>query len=1076
MTETPPAPPPPPPASPEERPRPRRWKRILLIAGGTLAGLVLLALLLVPPIAGSVAKAKIRSLLAEKFDADVAVGRFSLGWSGRVEIEDLTVQPRGFPSRFLEVKKVDLDIALGSAIAGKYILRGEVSGARLVIEKARKKGRERFNYETEPSPGEPEKEPAEKPHVEAGLKLRGGEIVVREGGRQTVFRNVTAEVAIDTLRKPIRYGLALENPTHGRLALEGSFDPERKAGPARLTLEKISLRNLSALAAAYSPARDLEGTLEGTLTLDLQGWPALASKGSLEASGVSAVFGERPVRIDRASLTHEAALDAQGNGPLKVGLSLGEALGGSLEGSVAEAKGFRGDVALSSRLGPLGQALEKLVGLKAGLTLDGAAALRGKVEARPGSASWNLGLNAADLAAIDASGKRREIERALSVRCAGSWDGAKSALALSSFDLASSFAAAKGRGGFSLADPVTVQESSLTLKASLALLAEKLAVFLEDPPEFSGTLEAAASFRGDRFDLEAKAADVVWVLKDPGNPARVGPMAATLVQKGIFRSGLFKIESSTLSSAAADLEVKGEIRDPLDGAKREGSLSLEAKLRPEALSQWVKDLHWGGPEIRLSATADVRPRKTSVQGRTQLGGLTMRDSASGEVKMARTQPLEFTVDLEDETAAVRLKTEAFEWSRRDPASAYVARGALEAAWSFTPTVASGTTRVSRLEFGDGKKTAQEEGLTVTHELGLSSGTIEIRKAEVASGFLRGRVEGTIRNASREPEFVAVRGRFAYHPGRLGAALAPWLGGKLEGTEEKAVELALDGKAKSLDTMSILRGAEGKLEVDLAPFTREGLSVSGKPRAELKGGRAFVVTPLALNQGRADMNLAVDFREARERPRSVLEFRTEDAEANAGMGPLLEKINPIFHTVNGTVAGRIRSDFKLAWEAPIDPDEKDWVAASSKALRGSGSLSVAGLRIQGSPAVADLMAALGEGNVLEGELHAPHLRFVDGRCHYEDLSLRLKGYEVRFRGWVGFDRALDLKVDVPLTEHLKAKHPGLAKYTGGKITVPLKGTVDKPRFDLAGAIAEALKNALPGLIEEKLEDLLKRRKK
>ena len=58
---------------------------------------------------------------------------------------------------------------------------------------------------------------------------------------------------------------------------------------------------------------------------------------------------------------------------------------------------------------------------------------------------------------------------------------------------------------------------------------------------------------------------------------------------------------------------------------------------------------------------------------------------------------------------------------------------------------------------------------------------------------------------------------------------------------------------------------------------------------------------------------------------------KDVDANGQMAPILEHLNPIFHTsgVDAKVDGVIQSDFKLAWAGVIDPDEKDWVAAASK---------------------------------------------------------------------------------------------------------------------------------------------------
>jgi hypothetical protein len=58
------------------------------------------------------------------------------------------------------------------------------------------------------------------------------------------------------------------------------------------------------------------------------------------------------------------------------------------------------------------------------------------------------------------------------------------------------------------------------------------------------------------------------------------------------------------------------------------------------------------------------------------------------------------------------------------------------------------------------------------------------------------------------EFQKVRLAFKYLPGKLGTVAKPWLPGRLEGTEEKALDITLDGKATSAQVLDLLRGTNG----------------------------------------------------------------------------------------------------------------------------------------------------------------------------------------------------------------------------------------------------------------------------
>jgi hypothetical protein len=872
-----------------------------------------------------------------------------------------------------------------------------------------------------------------------------------------------------------------------------SFGKELKVQESLLTLD----------ADLGKLAEKLKSFLEKPPALG--GRAVLTAKGTTEKIAVDGTF--TAVKFDTygpldATLKHEGAFDAKYSGRHTLRLDSGKALSLSvvadLKDAMADSRSASADLALSSDLGALSEALPGLVELKPGTGIAGAASVTGKVAVKgSSSASFDVDAKLVNLEAVEkATKKRQEVDKAVSLRARGTWDGTKKSVDLETFTLASAVATAEAKGGVTLTDPVAVRQSSILAKADLEKLGARLSLFIADPPGLAGTVDVKGSYAGETYDLNTTVKGVKITTKkavkeggkDVVKPSVIGPIDATVVQKGTFsaaKNGGLRIETCRIESAAVAAVVTGELKKVLE-ADRTGALQFTGTVKPVELTKWMPEFGLGGPPIELAASVALKPELIVASGKTELKGLLIKDAGTGATKVAMTKPVEFTVEVKgkDGDIAAKLKTALFEWVDQG----YAAKGALDAEATYTAKGTAGTTRILNLEIVDGQKNkVVEPAVTLVHDVGMAPGSYEIRKLEIASGFLRGSLTGALKNLDTEPEFVKVRGAFRYHPDKLGAALKPWLPGTLAGAEEKTLDLGLDGKARSMDALSILRGATSTADLDLAKFTMTGTTVSGKAKLELKKGVLASGTPLDVNQGKTDLQASVDFNDKFLNPKSSVAFQAKDVDANANMGPLLENINPIFHTVNGTVDGKLTADFKLAWTGPIEPgpkgwDDKDWVAESKLKLTGQGFFAVKNLNVVGSPTVKDIMAALGEANAIQGELLGTQIQVANGRCEYQKMVLRMSRYQLVFSGWVDFGerdrqgnvrKKMEMMVEMPMTEHLRKKYPQLARYTGNSFFVPLKGTVDSPRLDFEAAIQELIKRAIPNLIEDKAKDLLDR---
>lgn len=1076
----------------------KRWKKITLIAGASLAGLVLVVLLMGPAIAGSIVRSKILAVLKESLGADATVGGVTVRWSGHITLDDFKIVNPGFAQPVVEVRRVDVRIALGAALGGRYLAQIEVIDPKIVVEKGAN-GRFNCGFERPSSKGagreKEEGKPGKLPHVEAGLRIRGGEVTILGKGRATRYRNLTADAKVDTLEKPIDYSLSLEGPEKDAVRVQGSFDLEKRSGPATVRLERLDLKNLTGAARATSDLLELGGTVDGTLEYALQGVPHVAGKGRLEVTDFLLGMPGRTMRLDRLTITHDAALDERKAANHSLSLISGRALDARIAARVEDPLGtpvVEADLRLESDLGALIALLPPgLAELKPDTDLAGALTVTARAETK--GTTWvrfDAGGTASNLASIERKTKKAtEIEPAVAFKAAGTWDRAKKGVDLREFTLASSFATAEAGGGFVLTEPVSVRESSLRLKADLRKLGAKLALFMADPPSLEGNVDVRASYAGETYALDAAAAG----LKAVTRTSAIGPLDLSVVQKGTLSfapGGGLRIDACRIVSSALVAEGTGEIRR-VRNEDREGEIRLDASVRPTELSKWIGDLNLGGPEIRLTASASMKPGLVSVKGGTKLDGLTrtVKDAATGKpvTQTVKTGPLEFEAVMKDREIVAGAKAAIFEWLD----AGYSVKGGLVSDVTYHPDKGTtGTTRIANLEIADDRKNAMKDpDVTLVHDIAMTPAAFEIRKAELTSTFLRGTVRGRI--LDRDKPARRIEGLvldFTYHPDRLNAVLGPWMEGmKLEGAEEKRLKVTLDGTMKTTDVLEILRGSTAGVDVDLAKFTAEGITVSGMTRLALRGGMLAVGTPLVVNRGTATLRATADFRPEGAGPGSELHLVAKDVRANARM-KVLQALNPIFHVDEkgaSTIDGRIDGTFDLAWTGKVDPGwaKGAWEEAAVGSLKGSGVFAVKDLKIVGSPTVTEIMTLLGEGNTIQGELVASAVdvghRQV-GWCRYDAMVLRLARYEVRFRGGVAFaatkhgsERAMDLEVEIPMTEHMVKTHPGLAKYLGKRFWIPLRGTVEHPVLDYKKLFLDLTKNAAEVLIQEKAEDLLKK---
>ena len=179
--------------------------------------------------------------------------------------------------------------------------------------------------------------------------------------------------------------------------------------------------------------------------------------------------------------------------------------------------------------------------------------------------------------------------------------------------------------------------------------------------------------------------------------------------------------------------------------------------------------------------------------------------------------------------------------------------------------------------------------------------------------------------------------------------------------------------------------------------------------------------------------------------------------------LLIYVNPIFA---GVVNVSGIADFtceKLAIPL-VDADKND--------IEIVGTISINQLRLQASNLLGQLLA------LTDTAAAAPYItirptKFIlkDGFLRYENMQMDVGGNPVNFKGAIGLDKSLNMTVTLPYT--LKGTTARVDKQVAGqRISLPLKGTVDKPELDLARLLEEQFKIELESQLKKQLEQLFK----
>lgn len=168
--------------------------------------------------------------------------------------------------------------------------------------------------------------------------------------------------------------------------------------------------------------------------------------------------------------------------------------------------------------------------------------------------------------------------------------------------------------------------------------------------------------------------------------------------------------------------------------------------------------------------------------------------------------------------------------------------------------------------------------------------------------------------------------------------------------------------------------------------------------------------------------------------------------------LLRYVNPVFADATD-ITGILNFDCEK-FAVPLEKGHKDAIAIT-------GTLSIDNMHLGASSLLRQIIQLTGVSS--DPTITVLPTRFVlaDGILQYDNMQMNFNDKPVNFSGRIGLDKSMQMNVTLPWT------------HSGRRITLPLKGTVDKPQIDVGKLLEDQARQELEKQIRKGLEDIFKK---
>jgi len=148
------------------------------------------------------------------------------------------------------------------------------------------------------------------------------------------------------------------------------------------------------------------------------------------------------------------------------------------------------------------------------------------------------------------------------------------------------------------------------------------------------------------------------------------------------------------------------------------------------------------------------------------------------------------------------------------------------------------------------------------------------------------------------------------------------------------------------------------------------------------------------------------------------------------------------------------------------------AGEEKKIQIMGTIWADNLRLSASDLLSQLLS-VGGLRLRDQTIKVHPTRFMlwDGFVRYDDMQVDVGDNPINFKGIIGLDKSLNMTVTLPYTLDGRTVRVG-EEAVGARMSLPLKGTVDKPELDVGKLLEGQLKQRLEDELRKGLEGLFK----
>ncbi|UCC21613.1 MAG: hypothetical protein JSW23_07285 [Planctomycetota bacterium] len=378
-------------------------------------------------------------------------------------------------------------------------------------------------------------------------------------------------------------------------------------------------------------------------------------------------------------------------------------------------------------------------------------------------------------------------------------------------------------------------------------------------------------------------------------------------------------------------------------------------------------------------------------------------------------------------------------------------------------VATDATKIDNLKVVyPGKEPFEQEQVSVVFDAEVSpvEKSVNVRRFELISPqikikkgeFSRVTKEGRTKLAGQvdcEYDWAAVS--------TVASAFLP-KGLKMEGKRKDTVTFSSEYPADSAEQMLANLDTGGKLGFERAEYMGLRFGPTEVDVQVRKGLLKIAPFSAAVNKGEVSFAGEADFKQKPTLLKTpgpiqvVKEVQINDETTKR----LLMYLNPVFaDAVNVSGVANLECE-RLA--IPL-------AGATKNDIEIVGTVSIEELLLQASPLLDMVLSVVGTragGQVIT--IRPTKFTVRDGLVKYDDMQMDVGNNPVNFKGVIGLDKSLNMTVTLPYTYEGRTVRVGQAD-AGDRVSVPLKGTLNKPELDLGRLLQEQL-------LERGLRELLK----